>query len=104
MTTSAAVNLFEVSMVALERARQKHIKLLPHPRSDDKYPTVLQSTPKGHYLLLKKRNAQIIVVDDWRPTAGTYADLLPGYEMLETEELPSIPPGRIFIGITYRRN
>jgi hypothetical protein len=87
---------FYLSLKAIENARAKRIELLPMPRysGPDALPhepgCVMRSTPRGHYFALQEDMAQITIVDDHRPAAETYSDLIPGYEVELIEVIPSI--------------
>ena len=48
---------------------------------------VILSTPKGHYLHLQAAGAQLIAVNDYRRTANTYEELIPGYRLVEVTEM-----------------
>ena len=97
------MNLFYVSVEAIRRAASKRIEL--HSVLEDSYTPA--DAPRGHYLYLDEYHAQIIAVDDHRPTAGTYDDLLEGYDLTQVSVLPDPDqnaPGRIFVSIVYRRS
>jgi hypothetical protein len=104
------MNFFGISVEAMDRAAKKGIELRPMQPElfadlevgiaehdygwvGDNFAVTLD-TPKGHYLWLKcEYTAQIVAVDDYRPSAGTYNDLLPGFRLSAVSRLGIYNPG-----------
>lgn len=75
-------NLFDpLSARIVENARAVGIELRPTPETEGFKRSVTHTTPKGHYLTLQAKGAQIIAVDDYRRASNTYEELLPGYRL-----------------------
>jgi hypothetical protein len=98
-------NLFAISTEAVIRAARARIELKATPES-----RISEWDEKGHYLWLERDLAQIIAVDDHRPAAGTYNDLLPGYRLIEVAQLPltgepdATNKNKSFVSIKYVRD
>lgn len=84
-------NLFDpLSARIVENARAVGIELNPTPETEGFKRSVIQSTPKGHYLTLQATGAQIVAVDDHRRASNTYEELLPGYRLTMIAEMEAI--------------
>lgn len=112
MPFDPSFDAFYLALDAVARAAARGIELSPLPRATcADCPSwiageVIQATPKGHYFALCVDEAQIVAVDDYRPSPGTYADLLQGYGVDMIEAMPVVDRpdlhGR-FVRIHYLR-
>ena len=103
------LNYVDIVLTAIQNARQKRIELLPLPDFGQEFcRAVVRDTPKGHYIGLDTHKAQIIVVDDYRPSAGMYDDLVPGYRLARIFEMTpgdddEAPLPHKFVSVEYYR-
>ena len=114
MPFDPSFDAFYLSLDAFARAAARGIELSPLPRATcaDCPPwvagEVIQATPKGHYFAFCVDEAQVVAVDDYRSSPGTYDDLLQGYGVDAVEVMPVVQPatadlhGR-FVRIHYLR-
>lgn len=114
MAFDPSFDAFYLSLDAVARAAARGIELSPLPRVTyaDCPPwvagEVVQATPRGHYFALCVDEAQVVAVDDYRSSPGTYDDLLQGYEVDAVEVMPVVQPNRPdlqgrFVRIHYLR-